>query len=157
MKKLLLQSLRIALGMVVIVATCIGVTGHRQLPSLPERIVLGALALIALAAVCVVLFWRVHSEDRSARVEAALCREGKARTQADQALAESDLLLERLTRGTDSRPPLAQLMAIQAELQHVRRQYALANPPLASRIDLLCTRVDRVAQALSAAHAAEPG
>lgn len=157
MKDLLLQTLRIALGITLIVATCIGVMSHRQLPSLPERVVLGALALLALGAVCAVLFWRVHSEDHSARAEAALCRERKARSQADQALAESDLLLERLTRGTDSRPPLAQLMAIQAELQQVRQQYALANPPLASRIDLLCTRVDRVAQALSAAHAVEPG
>ena len=157
MKNLLLQSLRIALGITLVVATCMGVTSHRQLPGLPERVVLGALALLGLAAVCVVLFWRVRSEDHSACVEAALCRERKAHTQADQALAESDLLLERLTRGTDSRPPLAQLMAIQAELQQVRRQYALANPSLASRIDLLCTRVDRVAQALSAAHAVEPG
>jgi hypothetical protein len=157
MKNLLLQSLRIALGIAVVVATCAGVTHHRQLPSLPERVVLGALALLALAAVCVVLFWRVRSEDRSARVEAALCRERNAGTCTDQALAESDLLLERLTRGRDSRPPLAQLMAIQAELQQVRRQYAPANPSLASRIDLLCTRVDRVAQALSAVHAVEPG
>ena len=161
MKSLLFQSLRIALGITVVVATCVGVTSHRQLPGLPERIVLGVVVLLALAISCVVLFRRVSSEDRSARAEAALCRERKARTQADQALAESDLLLERLTGGTvnrhDTLAPLAQLTAIQAELQQVRCQYALANPLLASRIDLLCTRVDRVAQALSVAHAVEPG
>jgi len=161
MKSLLSQSLRVVLGMSVVTATCLGVLGHRHLPTLPERFQLGAVVLFVLAAVCAALFWRVRGEDRSAHVEAALCRAHKARGQADQALAESDLLLERLTGAVDGRrgtvAPLAQLMAIQTELQQVRAQYALDNPLLASRIDLLCTRVDRVAQAVAAAPIVEAG
>jgi hypothetical protein len=159
--KSLSHLLRVVLGLSVVLATCLGVLGHRHLPTLPERFQLGAAVLFVFAAVCTTLFWRVRSEDRSAHVEAALCRAQKARSQADQALAESDLLLGRLTGGNDVRrgtlAPLAQLMAIQAELQQVRTQYALDNPLLASRIDLLCTRVDRVAQAVAAACALEAG
>jgi hypothetical protein len=114
-----------------------------------------------MSLVFATLFRRLRSEDRIARLEAALCREQKARSQADQALAESDMLLGRLTASADGRrgnlDPLAQLVAIQTELLQVRRQYALEDPLLASRIDLLCTRVDRVARAIVSAHATEPG
>jgi hypothetical protein len=131
------------------------------LPDLPDRLQAGLLVLVMLTVMFVTLFRRVRSEDRIARLEVALCREQKARSQADQALAESDMLLGRLTAGVEGRrgnlDPLAQLVAIHSELLQVRRQYALDDPLLASRIDLLCTRVDRVAHAIVAAHAAEPG
>jgi hypothetical protein len=159
MKTLLLQSLRATVGLLLLLAVWFGMSEHASMLALPERLRLGVLVLVMMTVLFATLFRRVRSEDRIARLEAALCREQKARTQADQALAESDLLLGRLT-GSDTRrgnvDPLAQLVAIQSELLQVRRQYALEDPLLASRIDLLCTRVDRVAQAI-VGHAAEPG
>jgi hypothetical protein len=161
MKTLLLQSLRATLGALLLLALWIGLSDRPGTPALPEHLRVGMLALAMMCVLFAALFRRVRSEDRIARLEAALCREQKARSQADQALAESDMLLGRLTGGTDGRrgnpDPLAQLVAIQSELLQVRRQYALEDPLLASRIDLLCTRVDRVAQAVIAAHAAESG
>jgi hypothetical protein len=160
MKTLLLQSLRAALGALLLLTVWFGMTEHARMLAVPERLQLGAVALVTMMVLCALLFRRVHSEDRIARLEAALCREQKARSQADQALAESDMLLGRLTGSAEGRrgtlDPLAQLVAIQTELLQVRRQYALEDPLLASRIDLLCTRVDRVAQAI-VAHADEPG
>jgi hypothetical protein len=159
MKTLLLQSLRATVGLLLLLAVWFGMSEHASMLALPERLRLGVLVLVMMTVLFATLFRRVRSEDRIARLEAALCREQKARTQADQALAESDLLLGRLT-GSDTRrgnlDPLAQLVAIQSELLQVRRQYALEDPLLASRIDLLCTRVDRVAQAI-VGHVAEPG
>jgi hypothetical protein len=159
MKTLLLQSLRATVGLLLLLAVWFGMSEHASMLALPERLRLGVLMLVMMTVLFATLFRRVRSEDRIARLEAALCREQKARTQADQALAESDLLLGRLT-GSDTRrgnlDPLAQLVAIQSELLQVRRQYALEDPLLASRIDLLCTRVDRVAQAI-VGHVAEPG
>lgn len=161
MKTLLHQSLRATVGALLLLALCIGLSQRDRVFALPDRLQLGVLLLATLTAVCATLFRRVRSEDRIARLEAALCREQKARTQADQALAESDLLLGRLTGSPEARrgklDPLAQLVAIQSELLQVRRQYALEDPLLASRIDLLCTRVDRVAHAIVAAHALDPG
>ena len=161
MKTLLLQSLRATLGAMLLLVLWIGLSDRDRMVALPERLGLGVLVLVMLTVLFATLFRRVRSEDRIARLEAALCREQKARSQADQALAESDMLLGRLTAGTEGRrgglDPLAQLVAIQSELLQVRRQYALEDPLLASRIDLLCTRVDRVAHAIVAAHAAEPG
>lgn len=161
MKTLLLQSLRATVGALLLLALWIGLAQRDRVFALPDRLQLGLLLLATLVAVCATLFRRVRSEDRIARLEAALCREQKARSQADQALAESDLLLGRLTGSPDARrgklDPLAQLVAIQSELLLVRRQYALEDPLLASRIDLLCTRVDRVAHAIVAAHALDPG
>lgn len=160
MKTLLLQSLRASLGALLFLAVWFGLSEHARMLAVPERLQLGVLVLVTLTVLFGVLFRRVRSEDRIARLEAALCREQKARSQADHALAESDMLLGRLTGGNDGRrgtlDPLAQLIAIQTELLQVRRQYALEDPLLASRIDLLCTRVDRVAQAI-ATHADEPG
>lgn len=161
MKTMLLQSLRATLGALLLLGLWIGFSEHARLLALPDRLQAGLLVLVMLTAMFVTLFRRVRSEDRIARLEAALCREQKARSQADHALAESDMLLGRLTAGAEGRrgnlDPLAQLVAIQSELLQVRRQYALEDPLLASRIDLLCTRVDRVAHAIVAAHAAEPG
>jgi hypothetical protein len=161
MKSLLLQSLRATVGVVMLLALWIGLSEHARRFAMPERVQLGVLMLVMITALFATLFRRVHSEDRIARLEAALCREQKARTQADQALAESDMLLGRLTASPDGRrgklDPLAQLVAIQSELLQVRRQYALEDPMLASRIDMLCTRVDRVAQAIVSTHALDPG
>jgi hypothetical protein len=165
MKILLLQSLRASLGALLLLVVWFGLSEHARMLAVPERLQLGVLVLVTMTVLFAVLFRRVRSEDRIARLEAALCREQKARSQADHALAESDMLLGRLTGGNDGRrgngrrgtlDPLAQLIAIQTELLQVRRQYALEDPLLASRIDLLCTRVDRVAQAI-ATHADEPG
>jgi hypothetical protein len=164
MKTMLLQSLRAALGALLLLGMWLGFSDRARLlalPDLPDRLQAGLLVLVMLTVMFVTLFRRVRSEDRIARLEVALCREQKARSQADQALAESDMLLGRLTAGVEGRrgnlDPLAQLVAIHSELLQVRRQYALDDPLLASRIDLLCTRVDRVAHAIVAAHAAEPG
>jgi hypothetical protein len=160
MKTVLLQSLRATLGALLLLAVWFGIPEHARMLVVPARLHLGVLVLAMMTVLFATLFRRVRSEDRIARLEAALCREQKARSQADQALAESDLLLGRLTGGADGRrsnlDPLAQLVAIQTELLQVRRQYALEDPFLASRIDLLCTRVDRVAQAI-VSHADEPG
>lgn len=160
MKTLLLQSLRATLGALLLLAVWFGMPERARVLAVPERLQLGVLVLATMTVLFAALFRRVRSEDRIARLEAALCREQKARSQADQALAESDMLLGRLTGSSDARrgnlDPLAQLVAIQSELLQVRRQYALEDPLLASRIDLLCTRVDRVAQAI-VAHATEPG
>ena len=161
MKSLPHPSLRLALGALLVLAMGIGLSEHARLPALPENLQAGVVVLVMLAVLFASLFRRLRSEDRIARLEAALCREQKARSQADQALAESDMLLGRLTASADGRrgnlDPLAQLVAIQTELLQVRRQYALEDPLLASRIDLLCTRVDRVAHAIVATHATEPG
>jgi hypothetical protein len=161
MKAMLLQSLRATLGALLLLGLWVAFSDRARLLALPDRLQVGILVLVMMTVLFATLFRRVRSEDRIARLEAALCREQKARSQADQALAESDMLLGRLTASTDGRrgnlDPLAQLVAIQSELLQVRRQYALEDPLLASRIDLLCTRVDRVAHAIVAAHAAEPG
>jgi hypothetical protein len=161
MKSLPHPSLRLALGALLVLAMGIGLSEHARLPALPENLQAGVVVLVMLAVLFASLFRRLRSEDRIARLEAALCREQKARSQADQALAESDMLLGRLTASPDGRrgnlDPLAHLVAIQSELLQVRRQYALEDPMLASRIDMLCTRVDRVAQAVVSAHAAETG
>jgi hypothetical protein len=161
MKSLPHPSLRLTLGALLVLAMGVGLSEHARLQALPERLQAGVVVLVMLAVLFASLFRRLRSEDRIARLEAALCREQKARSQADQALAESDMLLGRLTASPDGRrgnlDPLAQLVAIQSELLQVRRQYALEDPMLASRIDMLCTRVDRVAQAIVSAHAAETG
>jgi hypothetical protein len=161
MKTMLPKPLCVTLGAVLLLVIGIGLSERSRMPVLPERLQFGVLMLVVMTAMFATLFRRLRSEDRIARLEAALCREQKARSQADQALAESDLLLSRLTASADGRrgnlDPLAQLVAIQTELLQVRRQYALEDPLLASRIDLLCTRVDRVAHAIVAVHAAEPG
>jgi hypothetical protein len=160
MKILLPRPLRVTLGAILLLFIGIALSAGRNMSAVPGQLRLGVLALAMMTLVCATLFWRLRGEDRIARLEAALCREQKARSQADQALAESDMLLGRLTASADGRrgnlDPLAQLVAIQTELLQVRRQYALEDPLLASRIDLLCTRVDRVAHAIVATHAAEP-
>jgi hypothetical protein len=131
------------------------------LTALPARLQMSVLIVAFLGILFAVLFRRVRGEDRIAGLEAALCREQNARSQADQALAESDLLLERLTAGKRNLrggvDPLAQLAAIQSELMQLRQHCATDDPLLARRVDLLCTRVACVAQVVRAAHALESG
>jgi hypothetical protein len=109
-----------------------------------------ALVVVPLAVAFYVLFRRVQSEDRIARLEVALCREQSARTEADHALAEADLLLARLT--TRSRglldDPAGQVVVIHAELAQLQRQLAAEQPHAALRLELLCRRVERVAASL---------
>jgi type II secretory pathway pseudopilin PulG len=97
MKSLPHPSLRLALGALLVLAMGIGLSEHARLPALPENLQAGVVVLVMLAVLFASLFRRLRSEDRIARLEAALCREQKARSQADQALAESDMLLGRLT------------------------------------------------------------
>jgi hypothetical protein len=119
-----------------------------------------ALIMVPLAVAFFVLFRRVQSEDRIARLEVALCREQSARTEADHALAEADLLLARLTtraRGTMD-DPAGQVVVIHAELSQLQRQLAAEQPHAALRLELLCRRVERVAASLRhLPRAAEPG
>lgn len=118
------------------------------------------LAVLPLAAIFAAACRRVRDEDHVARLEAALCCERNARTQADQALAEADLLLARLAtrarrHGAD---PATQMRAIHAELTQVQRQLVRDQPQLAMRIDALCHRLERVAAGLrTGPRAAEPG
>jgi hypothetical protein len=108
----------------------------------------------------VMLSRRVHSEDRLAGLEAALCREQSARSQADQALAEADLLLARMTaraNGDCSGDPAGQLVIIQAELTQIQQRCG-ADQAIRTRFELLRSRLDRLGNSLrSDARAAEPG
>jgi hypothetical protein len=119
-----------------------------------------ALVVVPLAIAFYVLFRRVQSEDRIARLEVALCREQSARTEADHALAEADLLLARLTTRSRGQldDPAGQVVVIHAELAQLQRQFASEQPHAALRLELLCRRVERVAASLRhVPRAAEPG
>jgi hypothetical protein len=160
MKTVLLQCLRAGLAVLLSLGLIAELLDGTHMTALPERVQIGVLLLVIGAGVFAALLHRVRGEDRIAGMEAALCREQKARSQADQALAESDLLLERLTARRGRRggvDPVSQLAAIQAELLQLRQHCALDDPLLASRVDLLCTRVACVAQAVTLAPAAESG
>lgn len=162
MTNLLLQSLRATLGVLLMLALFVTLASQGSLLSaLPERLQVGGLILAGLALLFTVLFQRVRGEDRIAGLEAALCRADGARSRADEALAESDLLLARLhapvhrpQRGFD---PHVQLTAIGIELGEMRKQCALSDPLLASRIDSLCTRVAAVARTVHSGRLVESG
>lgn len=115
-----------------------------------DRVQTCVLVMVPLAIAFVVLVRRVQSEDRIARLEVALCREQNARTEADHALAEADLLLARLT--TRSRvqveDPAGQVVVIHAELSQLQRLLAADQPHAALRLELLCRRVERMAASL---------
>jgi hypothetical protein len=119
-----------------------------------------ALLGLGLATLFAMLFRRVRSEDRIADLEAALCREQSARSQADQALAEADLLLARMAaraNGDCSGDPAGQLVIIQAELTQLQQRCG-ADQAIRSRLELLRSRLDRLGTSLRAeARAAEPG
>lgn len=168
MKSVLLQSLRTALAVLLLAGGWQLAYRGQAVPDLPQRLLAGALTMFTLAAVFAVLFRRVRSEDRIARLEADLCREQNARSQADQALAEADLLLARLTARAPGRAgkqehagPEAQLIAqlahIQAELALIQQHTVLA-PACAARIERARDRLEQVARVVrNAARATEPG
>ena len=108
------------------------------------------LIMVPLAIAFYVLYRRVQSEDRIARLEVALCREQNARTQADHALAEADLLLARLTTRSRGQldDPAGQVLVIHSELAQLQRQLAGEQPHVALRLELLARRVERVAASL---------
>jgi hypothetical protein len=119
------------------------------------------LLLASAAALFCTLTRRVRSEDRVLRQEADLCRERGARSRADDAVAEADLLLARIrgrsgTSASSGHDPVSQLGLVQAELMQM--QNGAANPAIAARIDLLRTRLELVSRAVRlAARTAENG
>ncbi len=128
--------------------------------ALPGRVQSGALIVLGLAILFGLLFRRVSSEDRIADLEAELCREQSARSQADQALAEADLLLARMAArasGDCSGDPAGQLVIIQAELTQIQQRCG-GDQAIRARLELLRSRVDRLGASLRAdSRAAEPG
>jgi hypothetical protein len=128
--------------------------------ALPQRLQPIALLGLGMAALCAMLFRRVQSEDRIAGLEAALCREQSARSQSEQALAEADLLLARITaraNGNCSGDPAGQLVLIQAELTQLQQRCG-PDQAIRTRLELLRTRLERLGASLRMeARAAEPG
>jgi hypothetical protein len=126
----------------------------------PERLRIAFVLLLGLAVLVTTLFRRVRSEDRIVDLEAALCREQSARSHADQALAEADLLLARMAArasGTGATDPAGELVIIQAELTQIQ-QRCRADQGTRNRLELLRTRLDRLGTSLrTGARAAEPG
>jgi hypothetical protein len=127
---------------------------------LPTRLGAAALLLLGMGILFLTLCQRLRSEDRLAGLEAALCREQSARSQADQALAEADLLLARMTAratGDCTGDPAGQLVIIQAELTQIQQRCS-ADQAIRGRFELLRSRLDRLGNSLrSDARAAEPG
>jgi hypothetical protein len=84
-----------------------------------------------------------------AHLEAELCRERNARGQADEALAEADMLLARLNArsldATGEQDPLAPLASIQAELAQILHSGAV-DAAIAARLELLSCRLELVAK-----------
>jgi hypothetical protein len=168
MKSVLLQSLRTALAVLLLAGAWQFAYRGPVIFEKPERLLAGALMVAAMAALFAVLFRRVRSEDRIARLEADLCREQNARSQADQALAEADLLLARLTARAPGRADAqeeaapealltAQLAQVQAELAQIQQHTAL-DPVCAGRIGRARDRLEQVARTVrNTARAAEPG
>ena len=126
----------------------------------PERLRIAAVLLLGMGILFVTLFRRVRSEDRIADLEAALCLEQSARSHADQALAEADLLLARMAArasGKGLSDPAGQLIIIQAELAQIQ-QRCRTDQGIRNRLELLRTRLDHLGTSLrSNARAAEPG
>jgi hypothetical protein len=132
-------------------------TGTRGLPGHMHA---GVFLLLGMAILFAALFRRVRSEDRSAGLEAALCREQSARTRSDQAFAEADLLLARTAArasGDCAGDPEGQLVIIQAELTQIQQRCG-ADQATRGRLERLRTRLDRLAASLRGkARAVEPG
>jgi hypothetical protein len=160
MKNTAQQTLRTVLAVVALAGLGLVVaTGTAWYESL-DRLSACMLVLAPLGAVFLAVVRSVQREDRVTRLEAALCREQGARSQADHALAEADLLLARLAArarvaGTD---PAGQMTAIGAELTQIQRQLACDQPQLARRVEQLCRRLERATASLrNLPRAAEPG
>jgi hypothetical protein len=168
MKSVLLQPLRTSLAVLLLAGAWQLAYHGPEVLLMPQRLLAGALMVGAMAVLFTILFRRVRSEDRIARLEADLCREQNARSQADQALAEADLLLARLTARAPGRAGeqedlgpemqlIAQLAQVQAELAQIQQHNAL-DPVCAGRIGRARDRLEQVARiARCAARAAEPG
>jgi hypothetical protein len=135
-------------------------TAALLLAALPLRLHTALALLLGLGVLFAILFRRVRSEDQIAQLEAALCREQTARSQADQALAEADLLLARMAArasGDCTGDPAGQLVVIQAELTQLQQRCG-ADQAIRTRLDLLRTRLDRLGNSLrTASRAAESG
>lgn len=170
MKSVLLQALRTALAVMLLTGAWLLACQGSAVAQMPQRMLAGVLTVAAMAVLFAALFRRVRSEDRIARLEADLCREQNARSQADQALAEADLLLARLTARApgagedDGAAPevqlIAQLAQVQAELAQIQLHGAL-DPVCAGRIGRARDRLEQVARIARSnrgtARAAQPG
>jgi hypothetical protein len=166
MKNVMLRTLMLVLGTVLL-------AGAWQLAcadagaELARRLASSVLLVAGLATLSAVLCLRLRSEDRIVRLEADLCREQNARSQADQALAEADLLLARLTvrqtrplSNEASAPEAqvnAQLVHIQAELAQLQ-QCAPLDAACAGRLERARSRLEQVARLVrNAVRTAETG
>jgi len=160
MKTLTHQTLRALVAAMLLGALCLAGIGAAGASRLTGGMHPAALLLLGLAVLCSVLLLRVRSEDRIARLEASLCREQTARSQSDQALAEADLLLARMTTraaGDCATNPVEQLVVIQAELTQIQQRCG-DDEVVRSRLELLRNRLERLGNSLRAeARAAEPG
>jgi hypothetical protein len=137
---------------------CAGVA--LSMGALPQRVQLAAFTLMGIGLLSSMLYRRVKNEDRIIDLEAALCREQSARSQADLALAEADMLLARLAArasGNCAGDPAGQLIVIQAELTQIQQRCG-ADHGIRNRLELLRSRLDRLGNSLRAAsQTAEPG
>jgi hypothetical protein len=152
------QTLRALIAVLLLAGLC-SAGAAMGLSALPPRLTMASLVLMGMGLLFAVLVRRVRSEDRIADLEAALCREQSARSQADQALAEADLLLARMAaRASGECPdPAGQLVIIQAELTQIQQRCA-ADQGVRNRLELLRSRLDRLGHSLRRdARAAEPG
>lgn len=160
MKSSVQQALRTAMAILTLAGLgLVAATGTAWFDGL-GRLPACGLLMLALATVFAAVFRRLHNEDRITRLEANLCRERNARTQADHALAEADLLLARLASRSrmQTADPVGQMCAIQAELTHLQLQIADEQPQLAQRLEQLRRRVERTLASLrNLPRAAEPG
>lgn len=160
MKNPATQPLRVLFAILVLSGLSVLVAAVVAWSGALGRVQTGVLVVVPPAIAFYLLFRRVQKEDRIARLEVALCREQSARTEADHALAEADLLLARLTTRSRNQldDPAGQVVAIHAELAQLQRQVASDQPHTALRLELLCRRMERVAASLRhLPRAAEPG
>lgn len=154
------QALRTLSAALLLLTLCFPIALGVASFSAAGRLQAAALAVLPVALALILLLRHVREEDQVASLEAALCREQQARTEADHALAEADLLLARLTARTRHGhvDPAAQLATVHAELAQIQRQVGSGDPHLALRIELLSLRVERaVASLRHPGRAAEPG
>jgi hypothetical protein len=161
MKTMMHQSLRVTLGALLLLGGWSAIASSAGWTTVPPRVQTGAMLLLAIGALVALLFRRVRNEDQVAHLEAELCRERNARSQADEALAEADLLLARLSArsiaATAHDDPLAPLSAIQAELAQIQHSGAV-DAAMAARLELLSCRLELVAKLIrSPAGAAATG
>lgn len=153
------HALRALIAMLLLAGLCCAALAT-GMTALPQRLHTATLLLLGVGVLFAVLYRRVRSEDRIADLEAALCREQSARSQADQALAEADLLLARLAArasGDCAGDPAGQLVIIQAELTQIQQRCG-ADQAIRNRLALLRSRLDRLGNSLRGdARATEPG